>query len=140
MNVSAQAAKKPDDVKNASPISVSAIPIAQVSSASRQIDTLIEADYAKHSVKPNPLTSDELFVRRIYLDIVGRIPSHSETIGFLDSTDATGAEVADNFVEVPDFNATIAYGLGLPLKKIVKSASRRPFTVAHKGEPITQLF
>ena len=55
-------------------------------------------------------------------------------------TDAKGAEVEDNFTEVPDFNATIAYGLGLQLNKIVHSPSRRPFTVAHKGEPITKLF
>ncbi len=56
------------------------------------------------------------------------------------STDEKGEEVADDFLEVPDFNATIAYGLGLPLRKIVKSASRRPFTVAHKGEPVTKLY
>ena len=56
------------------------------------------------------------------------------------STDEKGEEVADDLLAVPDFNATIAYGLGLPLRKIVKSASRRPFTVAHKGEPVTQLY
>ena len=59
---------------------------------------------------------------------------------FYGETDETGEEVADKLVEVPDFNATIAYGLGLPLKRIVKSPSRRPFTVAHKGEPVTELF
>ena len=56
------------------------------------------------------------------------------------STDEKGEEVAADLLEVPDFNATIAYGLGLPLRKIVKSASRRPFTVAHKGEPVTELY
>ncbi len=56
------------------------------------------------------------------------------------STDEKGEEVAADLLEVPDFNATIAYGLGLPLRKIVRSASRRPFTVAHKGEPVTQLY
>lgn len=55
-------------------------------------------------------------------------------------TDETGAEVVENDVSVPSFNATIAQALGLPLKQIVKSASRRPFTVAHKGEPIAELF
>lgn len=56
------------------------------------------------------------------------------------STDEKGVDVADDLLAVPDFNATIAYGLGLPLRKIVKSASRRPFTVAHKGEPVTHLY
>lgn len=56
------------------------------------------------------------------------------------STDKNGEEVATDLLEVPGFNATVAYGLGLPLRKIVKSASRRPFTVAHKGEPVTHLY
>jgi len=55
-------------------------------------------------------------------------------------TDATGAEVEDDPVEVPEFNATIATALGLPLKQIIKSPSRRPFTVANKAEPVTALF
>ena len=53
-------------------------------------------------------------------------------------------ERAENVVEgkvsVPDFNATIAYALGLPLEQIVYSASKRPFTVADKGQPIMSLF
>lgn len=55
-------------------------------------------------------------------------------------TDSEGREVEENLVEVPDFNATIAYALGLPLDKDVFSPSRRPFRVAHKGKPITSLF
>ncbi|MEC9091485.1 MAG: DUF1501 domain-containing protein [Planctomycetota bacterium] len=55
-------------------------------------------------------------------------------------TDKEGREVEENPVEVPDFNATIGYALGLPLEKDVFSPSRRPFRVAHKGKPITALF
>jgi hypothetical protein len=55
-------------------------------------------------------------------------------------TDARGEEVVENRLEVPDFNATIAYALGLPLAKIITSPSRRPFTVAHKGKPATSIF
>lgn len=55
-------------------------------------------------------------------------------------TDATGAEVVEDHVDVPSFNATIATALGLPLKKIVTSPSRRPFTVANKAEPVVALF
>ncbi len=54
-------------------------------------------------------------------------------------TDETGSEVVENDVEVPRFNATIAQALGLPGKQIVKSPSRRPFTVADKAEPIAEL-
>ncbi|MGI9241990.1 MAG: DUF1501 domain-containing protein [Verrucomicrobiales bacterium] len=55
-------------------------------------------------------------------------------------TDETGENVVENKVQVPDFNATIAHSLGLPLDKVVLSPSKRPFTVAHKGRPILDLF
>jgi hypothetical protein len=55
-------------------------------------------------------------------------------------SDERGANVGKDRVEVPDFNATIAYALGLPLDKVVIAPSGRPFTVADKGKPITGLF
>lgn len=55
-------------------------------------------------------------------------------------TDETGAEVIEKAVTVPDFNATIAHALGLPQDEIVNSSSGRPFTVAHKGKPVLELF
>ncbi len=51
-------------------------------------------------------------------------------------SDENGKEVAENPVKPPDLNATIAYAMGLPINKIFYSPSGRPFTVAHKGEPI----
>lgn len=51
-----------------------------------------------------------------------------------------GIEVTEDKVGVPDFNATIAYALGLPLDLVLYSASKRPFTVTDKGKPITSLF
>ena len=56
------------------------------------------------------------------------------------ATDATGSEVTENAVTIPDFNATIADALGLPQDKVVMSESGRPFTVAHKGEAVRALF
>jgi hypothetical protein len=67
--------------------SVSAVPLAKALASSRQIDKLVEAGYAKHKVKPNSPVSDEVFLRRIYLDLVGRIPSFEEASRFLESTD-----------------------------------------------------
>lgn len=55
-------------------------------------------------------------------------------------TDEEGREVIEDLVEVPDFNATIAHALGIPLEKKVMSPSMRPFTVADKGTPIKELF
>jgi uncharacterized protein (DUF1501 family) len=55
-------------------------------------------------------------------------------------TDKEGREIADKPVTVPDFNATIAHAVGLPLGFVVHSPSGRPFKVADKGQPITDLF
>tara|TARA_A100001037_G_scaffold259353_1_gene247059 strand:+ start:183 stop:953 length:771 start_codon:yes stop_codon:yes gene_type:complete len=55
-------------------------------------------------------------------------------------TDEKGAEVIENPVSVPDFNATIAAALGLPQDEVIESDSGRPFTVAHKGKPIEGIF
>ena len=54
-------------------------------------------------------------------------------------TDERAGRVIDNPVSVPDFNATIAQALGLPLDERIYSDSGRPFTVADKGKPITAL-
>jgi uncharacterized protein (DUF1501 family) len=56
------------------------------------------------------------------------------------ATDERSAQVTENPVTIPDFNATIAHGLGLPLEKIIYSPSGRPFQVANKGRPVTALF
>jgi len=55
-------------------------------------------------------------------------------------TDAEGRKIIENPVRVEDFNATIAYALGLPLEFKVYSPSGRPFTVAHDGKPQKALF
>jgi len=56
------------------------------------------------------------------------------------ATDEGAERVVENPVKIPDFNATVAHALGLPLEHIVYSPSKRPFTVANKGEPVLDLF
>jgi hypothetical protein len=55
-------------------------------------------------------------------------------------TDKEGREVVENKVLVPDLNATIGYGLGLPLDHVLYSPSKRPFTLAHDGQPFPEIF
>ncbi len=55
-------------------------------------------------------------------------------------TDEGGERVLESPVGIPDFNATIAHALGLPLDQVLYSPSKRPFTVAHKGKPVLPLF
>jgi hypothetical protein len=56
------------------------------------------------------------------------------------STDEDGRSVVDGHCYPADFNATIAYGCGLPIEKEFRSPSGRPFRIAHDGVPITSLF
>jgi hypothetical protein len=55
-------------------------------------------------------------------------------------TDNEGREVVENKVRIQDFNASIAYALGLPLDQVIYSPSKRPFTIADKGQPVVDLF
>ncbi len=54
-------------------------------------------------------------------------------------TDERGAGVEENAVSIPDFNATIAQAIGLPVKRVEHSPGGRPFKVADKGKVITTL-
>ena len=55
-------------------------------------------------------------------------------------TDEKGSEPVENPVTIGDFNATIAYGCGLPLDQRLFSKNARPFTVANHGDPVMELF
>ena len=59
----------------------------QLKAKAAQMDKLVAENLAKQKLNPNAPASDEVFVRRIYLDIVGRIPTLRETTDFLSSSD-----------------------------------------------------
>lgn len=66
----------------------------------------VEAQKAGRTVKPfepvqpNPLMTDEQFVRRVYLDIAGRIPNYDETMAFLkDSAADKRAKLIDKLLD-----------------------------------------
>lgn len=50
-----------------------------------QIDAFLAKAWKEAGVKPNPPASDEVFLRRVYLDVIGRIPTHDEATNFLNS-------------------------------------------------------
>ncbi len=56
--------------------------------ASRQIDAILAKDWKTANVQPNKPASDEIFLRRVYLDVIGRIPTGDEASAFLNSKDA----------------------------------------------------
>ena len=47
-----------------------------------QVDALLAKSWQKHQIKPNALVDDATFLRRVYLTVVGRIPTLDEARGF----------------------------------------------------------
>lgn len=67
--------------------------------AAKQLDSILAADWQKHNLKGNPAADDSTFVRRIYLDIIGRIPTTREAEEFLESGDpAKRAKLIDKLL------------------------------------------
>ena len=58
----------------------------EIAKASATIDRLVSADLTAHNQKPNPTTDDATFLRRAYLQILGRIPTVSEGSAFFTDT------------------------------------------------------
>jgi len=71
-----------------------------------KLDQLVAAHHAKHGTKLNPPVSDEIFLRRVYLDAIGRIPSLEESTRFLDSPDANKrAKLIDELLTSAGFSS-----------------------------------
>lgn len=55
-------------------------------------------------------------------------------------TDKDAKNIVEGAMTPMDLNATIAYGMGLDINKVIYSPTKRPFQVAHKGKPKLELF
>ncbi|MFT5469671.1 MAG: hypothetical protein ACI8UO_004793 [Verrucomicrobiales bacterium] len=65
-----------------------------------------ELQFLRQMTYPREKTTDEQFVRRIYLDVAGRIPTYTETVEFLESRDADKrAKVIDQLLDGPAFTS-----------------------------------
>jgi hypothetical protein len=51
------------------------------------IDTLVDAKLQKLRILPSELCSDEVYLRRVYLDVIGQLPNQEEYDRFVTSTD-----------------------------------------------------
>ena len=63
--------------------SVQPLDAAALKTAVSMIDKLVNDQLAAKSIKPLGRTSDEIYLRRVYLDLIGRIPTLEETNAFL---------------------------------------------------------
>ncbi|HEY7326528.1 MAG TPA: DUF1549 and DUF1553 domain-containing protein [Gemmataceae bacterium] len=73
-------------------------------SLARQIDEAIDGCLRAEKVPPSPRSSDGEFVRRVYLDITGHIPSAEKAAAFLDSRDSNKrAELIEELLASSDY-------------------------------------
>jgi len=74
--------------------------------AAARIDMLVDGGLKQAGQKPNPLASDEQFVRRVYLDIAGRIPTREEALEFINDTSLSKrAKVIDKLLNSDGYNS-----------------------------------
>ena len=68
------------------------------------IDDLIFAKLKRVNIVPSPLSSDHEFVRRVYLDTIGLLPTLDESARFIESNDSQKrAKLIDELMERPEF-------------------------------------
>jgi hypothetical protein len=100
------AAGLPDAGADSAASSVDRIPRDRIRSAALEIDRLVEADLREHALQPNPLLDDASFVRRIHLDLVGRIPTAAEVSAFVEEKSEDKREVLiDRLLASPGYTS-----------------------------------
>lgn len=70
-----------------------------------RVDRLVLALLKEKKLKPAPLCSDAVFLRRLYVDLLGRIPTCAEAVRFLKNTDSDKrARLIDELLDSEQFN------------------------------------
>jgi hypothetical protein len=112
--VAAEDKKKPRYPRSPSNEGVALVPPAWKNATieaatSAELDALLERAQQKDKVKPAALASDDVFVRRVYLDLVGRLPSQGAARQFLaDTSVGKRARLIDKLLASDDFARTRA--------------------------------
>ncbi len=85
------------------PVTTNIFETADRATPMTQIDRLVEKQLSKLGVKPL-LCSDQVFVRRVYLDVIGTLPTASEARDFIQDRDANKRiALVDRLLERPEF-------------------------------------
>ncbi|NNM27983.1 MAG: DUF1549 domain-containing protein, partial [Akkermansiaceae bacterium] len=64
------------------------LPLESILKAAAKIDALLEEELAAKGLEPLPIVADDVFVRRAYVAIAGRIPTAQEAARFLENGSA----------------------------------------------------
>ncbi len=72
--------------------------------ATNVIDTLVFAQLKRLQINPSAVCDDTTFLRRVYLDVAGRLPTSQQAHEFLSSTDANKrSSLIDRLLASPEF-------------------------------------
>jgi uncharacterized protein DUF1549/uncharacterized protein DUF1553 len=72
--------------------------------AQNYIDELVLKKWKQLSLQPARLSSDTQFLRRVYLDLIGTLPTEEEVIGFVtDTTPDKRSKTIDRLLERPEY-------------------------------------
>ncbi len=81
------------------------------------VDELTAAKWKKLGLTPSPLCDDATFIRRITIDLCGRLPTADETRAFLQDTSANKrADLIERLLDSPDYPAYFAMRWGAILR------------------------
>jgi len=84
--------------------SMASVAAAGPATPSAKIDQLLEKSWKQRGIEPPAPASDEIFLRRIYLDVIGRIPTAAEAEMFLsDSSTDKRSKLIDELLASPGY-------------------------------------
>ncbi len=125
-------------------LAVAAGPVVAAEPLHEQIDRLIEA---KLPSAPAPVADDAQFLRRVYLDLLGRIPSPEEARAFLaDQSADKRARLIEQLLAAPEFPWRMAHVLDdwLMERRTAQGISRQQWLeylrrAVEEGKPLNWL-
>ncbi|MBB08765.1 MAG: hypothetical protein CMN03_10960 [Roseibacillus sp.] len=81
--------------------------LSEVLRVAEAIDQLLEKDLKARKLQPLPIVPEDVFVRRAYLNIVGRIPTAMEASRFLDDkTPDKRTQLVEQLVSSPGYDSS----------------------------------
>ncbi len=99
----------PDPVKTATKVKMRVVPVdaeraQECKDVAAKIDEMVEAKLKTQGIEPNAMANDYTFVRRVYLDAVGTIPTLIETNAYAATKASNKREVAiDKLLSSPGY-------------------------------------
>jgi len=98
------ATSQPSSNRNHAASVQSVRPVQEVLQRARKIDQLIQNNYKKQKLRPNAPAAQDVFMRRVSLDITGRIPTYREAKRYLDKRGANKrTQLIDQLLDSPGY-------------------------------------